>query len=95
MTRSIALSLAALAMATTLQATPASAVSIAVKMACMTDYLANCSQHAIGTPAVRSCMRAVGPRLSKRCISALIAGGEVTQAEVDRRKASMNSASAN
>lgn len=92
MTRTIALSLAALASAMTLQAAPASAVSIAVKMACMTDYLANCSQHAIGTPAVRSCMRAVGPRLSKRCVNALIAGGEVTQAEVDRRKSSMKSA---
>lgn len=92
MTRTIALSLAALSTAMTLQAAPASAVSIAVKMACMTDYLSNCSQHAVGTPAVRSCMRAVGPRLSKGCVAALIASGEVSQAEVDRRKSAMKSA---
>lgn len=92
MTRTIALPLAALATALTLQAQPAAAVSIAVRMACMTDYLSHCSQHAIGSPATRSCMRAVGPGLSKSCIRALVAGGEVTQAEVDRRKASMKSA---
>lgn len=92
MTRSIALSLAALASAMTFQAAPASAVSLAVKMACMSDYLSHCSQHGIGTPATRSCMRAVGAGLSKSCIRALIAGGEVSQAEVDRRKAAMKSA---
>lgn len=95
MTRSIALSLAALAAAMTVHTTPASAVSIAVKMACMTDYLNHCSQHAIGSPAVRSCMRNVGARLSKRCVGALIAAGEVSQAEVDRRRAAMKSANAN
>jgi hypothetical protein len=87
-----ALSLTALSGAMTLQASPAAAVSLAVKMACMSDYLANCSQHAIGSPALRSCMRAVGPRLSKGCVSALIANGEVSQAEVDKRKASLRSA---
>lgn len=95
MTRTIALSLAAFAAVTTFQTTPASAVSIAVKMACMTDYLSNCSHHAIGSPAVRSCMRNVGARLSKRCVNALVAAGEVSQAEVDRRRAAMKSAAAN
>lgn len=55
----------------------ASAVSHAVKMACASDYFAHCSMHAVGSPGVRKCMRAVGPRLSTRCIDALIAAGEV------------------
>ncbi|WP_334148343.1 hypothetical protein [Hyphomicrobium sp.] len=55
----------------------ASAVSHAVKMACAADYFAHCSMHAVGSPGVRKCMRAVGPRLSTRCIDALIAAGEV------------------
>lgn len=87
------LSFVALAAAMSLQAQPAAAVSIAVKMACMSDYLSNCSQHAIGSPGVRSCMRAVGARLSKGCVRALVGAGEVSQAEVERRKAAMQSAS--
>ena len=55
----------------------ASAVSRAVKLACASDYFAHCSMHAVGTPGVRKCMRAVGPRLSSRCISALVEAGEV------------------
>jgi hypothetical protein len=55
----------------------ASAVSHAVKMACAADYFAHCSMHAVGSPGVRKCMRAVGPRLSTRCIDALVAAGEV------------------
>lgn len=97
MPRTITLSLAAVAaaMTLTLQTSPAAAVSIGVKMACMTDYLSHCSQHAVGSPGVRSCMRNVGSRLSKRCVNALISAGEVTQAEVDRRRAAMKSANAN
>ena len=92
MTRSFAITAAAFALAATVQATPAAAVSLSVKMACMTDYLNNCSHHSVGSPAVRSCMRSVGPRLSKRCISALVKAGEVSQAEVNRHKAKMKSA---
>src|SRR5262245_43577285 len=53
------------------------AVSLAVKLACRDDYFAHCSMHAVGTPGVRQCMRAVGPRLSQRCISALADAGEI------------------
>ena len=67
---------------------PASAkdVSPAVKRACANDYFAHCSMHPVGTPAVRKCMRAVGPRLSKPCVSALVAAGEVTSADRKRYK---------
>lgn len=89
---SAALTIAAISTTMTVHAQPAAAVSMAVKMACMSDYLANCSQHTIGSPALRSCMRSVGPQLSKSCVRALVAAGEVSQAEVDRRKAAMQSA---
>ena len=70
------------------QTSTASAVSLAVKRACMGDYFSYCSQHGVGTPGLRRCMRNAGPRLSKRCVNALISAGEVSQAEVSRRAAS-------
>lgn len=65
----------------------AHAVSLGVKLACASDYYSYCSQHGVGTPAVRHCMRANGPKLSNRCINALIAAGEVSRTEVERRRA--------
>ena len=49
-----------------LPVTQASAVSAKVKVACSSDYFAYCSMHKVGTPGVRQCMRAAGPKLSKR-----------------------------
>jgi hypothetical protein len=68
-------------------ATEAGAVSLTVKLACANDYYAHCSQHAPGSVGVRQCMRAHGSQLSQTCVSALISAGEVSKAEVDRRKA--------
>lgn len=59
-----------------------------VTMACASDYFAYCSQHPSEGPAVRQCMRAAGPKLSKRCLNALVAAGEVSQSEINRRSAS-------
>jgi hypothetical protein len=67
------------------QVTQAAAVSPAVRVACLSDYLTNCSAHSVGSPELRKCMRAVGSRLSKGCINALVAAGEVSKAEVSRR----------
>ncbi len=53
------------------------AVSREVKIACRADYFAHCSMHAVGSPGLRKCMRDVGPNLSRPCIVALIAAGEV------------------
>ena len=78
------LGLAALA----LLATQAGAASARVQAACASDYLAYCSQHPTEGPGVRACMRANGIKLSKGCVDALIAAGEVSKAEVDRRAAS-------
>jgi hypothetical protein len=58
------------------------AVSHAVKMACADDYFAHCSMHSPGGPEVRQCMRAVGPRLSQRCLSALADAGEIKKSKV-------------
>lgn len=66
-------------------ATEAGAVSLRVKLACSRDYHALCSQYASDSPEVRQCMRAAGEKLSERCLSALIADGEVSPQEVSRR----------
>ncbi|HVZ05245.1 hypothetical protein [Hyphomicrobium sp.] len=62
------------------------AVSLGVQLACATDYYAHCSAYSPDSPQVRSCMRAVGNRLSRRCVNALVAAGEVSAAEVSRRR---------
>lgn len=69
-----------------LQVSEASAVSSSVRMACIGDYLSYCSAHPIGSPALRSCMSANGENLSNRCINALVAAGEVSASEVQRRR---------
>ena len=78
------------AAATLLSVAEASAVSARVKVACSSDYFAYCSMHKVGTPGVRQCMRAAGPKLSKRCLKALVNEGEVSHDEVARRAANLN-----
>jgi hypothetical protein len=70
-----------------LPATQAGAVSAGVRYACAGDYLANCSSYAPDSAETRRCMRAVGFRLSKGCLNALVAAGEVSKSEVGRRSA--------
>ena len=67
----------------------ASAASARVRIACASDYFAYCRAHAPDSPGVRQCMRAAGPKLSKRCVNALIGAGEVSEAEVSRRAAQL------
>ena len=66
----------------------ASATSLAVKMACASDYYAHCSQHDPDSPGVRKCMRAVGRSLSQRCLGALVAAGEVSKSVIEKKVAS-------
>jgi len=70
-------------------ATQASAVSRAVKMACIGDYLSYCSTHSPGSPGVRKCFRTNGSKLSKTCVRALVKAGMVSQTEVSRRAAKL------
>lgn len=72
----------------------AQAVGFRTQMSCASDYYAYCSQHAPGSAGVRKCMRAVGPKLSKACINALIADGEVSKAEVEAQKQKLAGAKA-
>jgi hypothetical protein len=57
-----------------------------VQQACAADYRAYCADYGLETSALRTCMDRVGNSLSKACVHALIRAGEVSQAEVDRRK---------
>jgi hypothetical protein len=57
-----------------------------VKNACATDYKKYCGEYGLETAALRSCMDRNGKKLSKPCVNALVHGGQVSQAEVDRRK---------
>jgi hypothetical protein len=60
--------------------------SKAVQKACAQDYKAHCGQYGIETDALRLCMDRAGRRLTKTCIDALVAAGEVSKQEVERRK---------
>ena len=86
----ISLSLAALVSAS-LAAQPANAVSSSVRTACMSDYFAYCSAHAVGSPALRTCMKANGSKLTPRCVDALVSAGEISPTYVAKKR----SASAN
>lgn len=71
-----------------IQASEAAAVSSAVRMACIGDYFSYCSAHRVGSQELRVCMNENGHKLSKRCVGALVAAGEVSKTEVARRAAS-------
>jgi hypothetical protein len=65
-----------------------SGASLAVELACAADYYAYCNKYDPDSAEVRICMRRNGRKLSQRCIRALVAAGEVSQSEVERRSAS-------
>lgn len=62
----------------------AHAVSANVRAACGGDYTAYCAMHALGSQALRVCMRVNRQRLSPRCRHALVTSGEATPAEKRR-----------
>ena len=64
---------------------PANAYSFRTKMACATDYYAYCSQHGIESQGLRQCMNTNGSKLTTSCIKALIAEGEISTREANRR----------
>jgi hypothetical protein len=76
-----------------LAADPASAqhtYSEAVRKACVSDYKQHCREYGIETEALRLCMDRAGRKLTKTCVDALVADGEVSKQEVERRKRSGN-----
>jgi hypothetical protein len=64
----------------------AAPITKAVQAACKVDYKNYCGEYGLETAALRSCMDRNGHKLSKTCVNALVKAGEVSQAEVDRRK---------
>ena len=54
---------------------------------CADDYRRFCSQWGLETRGLENCMRRHGDRLTNACINALVRAGEVSQAEVNRRRA--------
>ena len=68
-----------------LLATAAAAVNPSVKRKCADDYFSFCSKHAVGSKSLKQCMRRNGPKLSKRCVNALIKAGMVPKTKVARK----------
>jgi hypothetical protein len=53
---------------------------------CAHDYRQYCGQDGLGSNLLRDCMNEHGKSLSEQCIKALVAAGEVSEAEVERRE---------
>ena len=81
-TRGIILAAGTALTVTALSRAGALAVTAQVRVACKSDYFAHCSAHAVGSPGLRQCMRAVGRGLSSGCINALKAAGDVPKTVV-------------
>ena len=64
---------------------PASAQDARVRSACSGDYHRYCPAYPVGSTQLKSCMRAVGKRLSPACVDALVASGELSRKEAKRR----------
>jgi hypothetical protein len=73
-------------------ASNASAIGLMTQINCANDYYAYCSEFQVGSKELRLCMRRVGPKLSKACLDALIADGEVSKSEVEKRKEAITAA---
>jgi hypothetical protein len=56
-----------------------------VQQHCVHDYKKFCSQWGLETKGLKNCMH--GDNLNHACVAALVQAGEVSQAEVERRKA--------
>ncbi len=72
-----------------LSATGAGAIGLRTKIACARDYRAYCSSFKPGSNELRQCMNVNGAQLSKRCVDALVADGEISEAEIARRAANL------
>jgi hypothetical protein len=53
---------------------------------CADDYRKYCHQWGLETKGLENCMHKHGDRLTNSCVTALVRTGQVSQAEVDRRK---------
>ncbi|MGD9501724.1 MAG: hypothetical protein AB7V40_04475 [Methyloceanibacter sp.] len=82
--KSTTAALAAFALILALAPDTASAVTDRMKRDCKSDYSRYCKKYAIGSEGLRACMSRSIKKVSNRCISALVAGGEMTQMQANR-----------
>lgn len=62
----------------------AGAVTERQKRDCKSDYNRYCKKYEIGSEGLRACMSRSIKKVSNRCISALVAGGDMSQAQANR-----------
>jgi hypothetical protein len=53
---------------------------------CADDYRKYCHQWGLETKGLENCMRKHGDKLTNSCVAALVKAGEVSQAEVNKRR---------
>ena len=82
--KSVAAMLAAFTVTLALAPDPAGAVTARIKRDCKSDYNRYCKKYELGSEGLRACMSRSIRGVSNRCISALVAGGEMTKAQADR-----------
>jgi hypothetical protein len=82
--KSAAAALAAFAVVFALTPDPAGAVTARMKRDCKSDYSRYCAKYKLGSEGLRACMSRSIRKVSNRCISALVAGGEMTQMQANR-----------
>jgi hypothetical protein len=63
------------------------AITQRVKNACRSEYFAFCSEHAVPSAGLSSCMRSVQDQLSKGCLNELVAAGEVSKEDIRKNNA--------
>jgi hypothetical protein len=65
---------------------PATAGQVTERMKrdCRSDYNRYCKKYELGTEGLRACMSRSIRKVTNRCISALVAGGEMTKAQAER-----------
>jgi hypothetical protein len=81
--KSATAAIAAFAVVLTLPTT-GGAVTERMKRDCRSDYNRYCKKYQLGSEGLRACMSRSIRRVSNRCISALVAGGEMTKAQAER-----------
>jgi hypothetical protein len=62
----------------------AGAITERQKRDCKADYNRYCKKYELGSEGLRACMSRSIKRVSNRCIAALVAGGDMTQAQANR-----------
>jgi hypothetical protein len=88
-TGALVVMLGCVASAPTLVWAQAGTISKDMQNYCVNDYKKFCGDYGLQTAALNLCMKKAGPSLSPACVSALVAAGKVSQADVDKVKAQM------